>query len=166
MFQRGKKESPAVRGFPQGQVWGCCLKATVLGVPPSLWPWPWPGVLCRQWRSLAMISSSFHHKGHHRDLPHPLTIQLESPRHSPRQGLLCLGGISHLFISFPREGELMLFGTDNENNAAHIYSSALTPAGLSSALSTGRNKSKMFSIPCTQQQGGHSQLQFNAKGAW
>lgn len=106
MFQRGKKESPAVRGFPQGQVWGCCLKATMLGVPPSLWPWQCPGVVCHQWGSLAMIFSSLHHKGHNRDSPHPLTIQLESPRCSPRQGLLCLGGISHLFISFPREGEL------------------------------------------------------------
>ena len=60
---------------------------------------------------------------------HPLTIQLQP------KARLCLGGISHLFISLPREGELKLFGTDKENNAANIYSSTLTSAGLSFALS-------------------------------
>lgn len=85
------------------------------------------GVLHGQ-RSLVIVSVSFHHKGHKMDSL-SLTTQLESPRHSPRLSWLCLGGISHLFISFPREGELMLFGTGKKSNAANIYSSALTPAG-------------------------------------
>lgn len=59
----------------------------------------------------------------------PFPVPLDSSRCSLRQALLCLCGISHLFISFPREGELVLFGTDKKNNAANIYSSALTPAG-------------------------------------
>lgn len=95
-----------------------------------------------------MVSSSSHHKGH-KMVTHPLTIQLEPPRHSPKQGSLCLGGISHLFISFPGEGELLLFGTDKENNAATTYSSALTPARLSLALSIGKDESRAFSARCT-----------------
>lgn len=41
---------------------------------------------------------------------------------------LCLGGISHLFISSPGK-ELVLFGSDKKNNEASIYSSAWAPAG-------------------------------------
>lgn len=41
---------------------------------------------------------------------------------------LCLGGTSHLFISSLGK-ELVLFGIDEENNAASIYSSACAPAG-------------------------------------
>lgn len=70
------------------------------------------------------------------------------------QDLLCLDGISHLFISCPREGELMLFGTDKENNAANIYSSALTPAGLSLALGMAGIRAGCFSSSVHSSKGG------------
>lgn len=163
MFQRGGKERPAVPGCPQAQAWGRCSRAAAFGAPPSLRPWQCPGVLCGQWR-LVTISSSSHRKGHKIDT-HPVTLKLASPRCSPRQGMLCLGGTSHLFISFHWEGELMLFGTARENNTANIYSSARTPARLSLAWSIVRDESRAFSIPCTQQPGrgvgGGCTLTFN-----
>lgn len=134
-------------------IWGCLKVAVFEGTSfPLVLVVHWY-ILC-QWR-LVPISSCFHHKCH-KMKSHPLTIQLESPRCSPRQGLLCLSGISHLFISFPREGELMLFGTDKGNNAANIYSSALTPAGLSLALSMAGIRAGCFSSSVHSSNGAHS----------
>lgn len=114
-FSEGKEGGAShIRLSPRPGMKGS-LTAAVFGAPPSLWPWHYAGAVCRQWR-VVMIFSSSHHKGHKMDT-HPFTIQLEPPRHSPRQGLLCLDGSSHLFISFPREGELMLFGTGKNNVA-------------------------------------------------
>lgn len=81
------------QAFTKAQHREDCLAAL-----PSLWRWHC--VSCSQWRWLGFPVPSIIKVT---KWIHPLTIHLESPRHSPRQGLLCLGGISDLFISFPRE---------------------------------------------------------------
>lgn len=126
-ISEGRKERLAVPGFPRAWAFGAAGRQLGLGKPPSLRSWQYTGALCGQCR-LVPISSSFHHKCHRMN-SHPLTIQLQP------KARLCLGGTSHLFISLLQEGELKLFGTDRENNAANIYSSTLTSAGLSLALS-------------------------------
>lgn len=146
-------EASSTELSPQRGIWGCLKVVVFEGTSFPLvlvvhWDIVWPV-------EIGPHSSCFHHKCH-KMKSHPLTIQLESPRCSPRWGLLCLSGISHLFISFPREGELMLFGTDKGNNAANIYSSALTPAGLSLALNMAGIRAGCFSSSIHSSNGTHS----------